>query len=67
MEIHFDVYIKQEDEDRTMKQIVHTVLTEDDLCELVRQRFQNGDESIPINYTAELCLFEVSIGKTIID
>ena len=59
MTIYIDYYLKQDG----MNRIMHTTFTEQDLMDLLKQKFAEGDLACPISYDREKVKVEFVIDK----
>lgn len=59
MRIEIDYYLKQGESSRLM----HTTVTEDDIMDLLKQKFYEGDLPCPMNFTRDEVKVEFSISK----
>lgn len=62
MEIKIDYYLGEKGNIR----IMHTTLTEEDIEQMVIDRFRDGKLPCPIHFNNEDCKIEVSIDKVIV-
>jgi len=62
MRIEIDYYLKQDNQTRLM----HTAITEEDIIDLLKQKFYEGDLPCPINFIRDQVNIRFEIDKVIV-
>lgn len=62
MRIEIDYYLKQDKQTRLM----HTTVTEEDIIDLLKKKFQDGDLPCPINFIRDQVDVRFEIDKVIV-
>jgi hypothetical protein len=62
MEIKIDYYLKQD----KLTRLMHTTITEDDIINILKQKFQEGDLACPINFNRDQVEVRFEIDKVIV-
>ena len=62
MKIEIDYYLKQDNQTR----IMHTAITDEDIMDLLKKKFQDGDLPCPINFIRDQVQVRFEIEKVIV-
>lgn len=62
MRIEVDYYLKQDNQTR----IMHTAITDEDIIDLLKQKFYEGDLACPINFSMDQVNVRFEIEKVIV-
>ena len=62
MEIKIDIFLKQDGATR----LIHEKLTENDIIDIIRQKIENEERSLPHPYDKNKAVINISIDQVII-